>query len=153
MSHIPWLVQAESDLDAARVLSAEGFHSQAVWLAAQAVEKGHKAIVAALGLRYEDKHYKQLGHGIGEIATMLPAALHEPADAGVASIVSQLENRALTCRYPGLKPTLAGGRVQLAAPATSFSSSAEDVEDAATLLDWCRKRIERAVKAAFAMKP
>ncbi len=44
MSHQPWLEQAESDLDAAKILSIHGFHSQAVWLAAQAVEKAHKAI-------------------------------------------------------------------------------------------------------------
>ena len=153
MSHSPWLFQADSDLDAAKLLSTAGFHSQAVWFAAQAVEKAHKAIVAALGLRYEDKHYKQLGHGTGDIAKMLPAALHEPADPAVASMVSQLENRALSCRYPGLKQIVAGAPPQLVAPTDSFKSSAQDVEDAATLLDWCRQRIGRAVKAVAVMKP
>jgi hypothetical protein len=78
MSHDAWIQQAESDLEAAKVLSHSAFHSQAVWLAAQAVEKAHKAILAALGLRYEDKHFKRLGHGTGEIADLLPVTLHEP---------------------------------------------------------------------------
>ena len=62
MSHAVWLEQAEDDLKAAHVLSGAGHHSQAIWLASQAVEKGHKAILVALGLRYEDKHFKKLGH-------------------------------------------------------------------------------------------
>jgi HEPN domain-containing protein len=58
MSHAPWLIQAESDLVAATVLSDANYHAQAIWLAGQAVEKAHKAIVSALGLRYEEKHFK-----------------------------------------------------------------------------------------------
>src|SRR5262245_23113609 len=100
MSHAAWLQQAESDLKAAEILSESRLHSQAVWLSAQAVEKGHKAILAALGLRYEEKHFKHLGHGIAEIAKLLPEELHEPIDPEVARMVASLEARALASRYP-----------------------------------------------------
>lgn len=153
MTHAAWMSQADSDLNAARALSEGGFHSQAVWFAAQAVEKGHKAILAALGLRYEDKHYRQLGHGTGEIAKMLPAPLHEPADPDIARMVSVLENRASTCRYPGPDQTVSGRASALVAPASFFSSSVQDVADASRLLDWCKERVGRAVRAAEMMKP
>jgi HEPN domain-containing protein len=100
MSHAAWFEQAESDLRAARILSDANLHSQAIWLASQAVEKGHKAILAALGLRYEDKHFKHLGHGTGEIAKLLPEALQEPIDTNVARMVASLETRAAASRYP-----------------------------------------------------
>ena len=62
MSHSAWMLQAESDLAAAKILSAAHQHSQAVWLAGQAVEKAHNSILAALGLRYEERHFRKLGH-------------------------------------------------------------------------------------------
>jgi len=91
MSHAAWMRQAESDLAAAKILSRENCHSQAVWLAGQAVEKSHKAILVALGLRYEEKHYKYLGHTTSEISKLLPAALHEPVDPQVATAPLRLD--------------------------------------------------------------
>ena len=100
MSHVVWLEQADNDLKAASALSAVGHHSQAVWLAGQAVEKAHKAIIAAMGLQYEERHFKHLGHGTGEISRMLPDALHQPHDPQIAVMVNTLETRALASRYP-----------------------------------------------------
>lgn len=153
MSHAPWIQQAESDLDAAEFLSGAGHHSQAVWLAAQAVEKAHKAILAALGLRYEDKHFKHLGHGIAEISKLLPAALHEPVDPQISKMVATLESRALASRYPAPAQTSGAGPGMVVAPASSITGSGDDVADAQKLLDWCRDRIERAVRASQAMRP
>jgi len=153
MSHAAWLEQADSDLKAAEMLSKANFHSQAIWLASQAVEKGHKAILAALGLRYEDKHFKYLGHGISEIARLLPETLHDPIDPEVARMLTTLESRAATSRYP--TPVKQAGAVlpKLVAPASSISASQQEVEDASKLLGWCRNRIIRATNAVHAMKP
>ncbi len=149
MNHEAWLQQAESDLAAASSSSNAGFHSQAVWFAAQVVEKGHKAILAALGLRYEDKHFKKLGHGTGEIAKLLPEALHQPIDPRIAGMVAKLEERALSSRYPA--PGV--GAAQLRAPAAYMVGSQEDVSDARELLEWCRSRVIRATRAEQAMGP
>jgi HEPN domain-containing protein len=153
MSHAAWFEQAESDLRAARILSDANLHSQAIWLASQAVEKGHKAILAALGLRYEDKHFKHLGHGTGEIAKLLPEALQEPIDTNVARMVASLETRAAASRYPAPVKVAGNSSPQVLAPASSISASQQDVEDAAKLLDWCRSRMVRATSAVQAMKP
>jgi len=104
VNHTAWFEQAESDLDAARVLSSANHHSQAVWLAAQAAEKAHKAILMALGLRYQDKHFKHLGHDTSEISVLLPEALHDPRNPDIAAMVSTLELRAKSSRYPALAP-------------------------------------------------
>ena len=95
MSHAVWLEQAENDLKAALALSAVGHHSQAVWLAGQAVEKAHKAILAAMGLQYEERHFKHLGHGTSDLSRLLPEALHTPLDPQIAVMVNTLETRAL----------------------------------------------------------
>ena len=151
MSHAAWLQQAESDLEAARVLSAARHHSQAVWFAAQAVEKAHKAILAALGLRYQERHYKHLGHNTAEIARLLPEALHEPLDPQIAAMVSTLESIASRSRYPAPAQTTGAGGV--VAPTVSMTDSRQEIENAMRLLDWCRERIARAVRAARLMKP
>jgi hypothetical protein len=70
-------------------------HAQAVWLAGQAVEKGHKALLAALGLHHDDKHYRYLGHDISEISKLLPDELHEPRDPALGSLLLGVETRAL----------------------------------------------------------
>lgn len=150
MSHAAWLRQAESDLEAAKVLSAASHHAQAVWLAAQAVEKGHKAILVALGLRYEEKHFKYLGHETLEIFNLLPLALSEPTDLQIAAKVETLEKRAMESRYPAPTPA-ATGPPQMTAPATRFVSSQQDIENAEALLEWCRQRIHRALSAVDAM--
>ena len=149
MSHTAWMLQAESDLEAAKLLTANNHHAQAVWFAGQAVEKAHKAILVALGLRYEEKHFKQLNHSTSEVAKLLPAALHDPVDAQIAVIVSTLEMRAMGSRYPSPK---AGASVWTA-PVTAIGPSAQDVADAERLLTWCRERVARAINATAAMKP
>lgn len=151
MSHAAWMRQAESDLAAAKILSRENCHSQAVWLAGQAVEKSHKAILVALGLRYEEKHYKYLGHTTSEISKLLPAALHEPVDPQVATMLVTLENRAIASRYPAPPQNGGQGAAPLVAPAESVTSSQREVDDAERLIAWCRDRIERALRAVQTM--
>jgi HEPN domain-containing protein len=152
MSYAAWLQQAESDLQAAEALSYAGLHSQAVWLAAQSVEKAHKAILVALGLRYEEKHFKQMGHKTSEIAGLIPTALHEPLDLEIASLISTFDALAIASRYPA--PAQKAGRpAEVVAPAVSIGSSHQNVVDAKRLVEWCRERIGRALKAVEAMKP
>ncbi len=160
MSHAPWMQQAESDLAAAKVLSAANHHSQAVWFAEQAVEKGHKALIAALGLRYDVDQYKDLGHKLSDISGVLPQELHEPANPHVAVLLLTLEKKSNVCRYPS--PPQSAGKTskqqeqplpQLVAPADSFVSSQQEVADAELLVQWCRDRIPRALRAAQAMRP
>lgn len=150
MNHAPWLEQAEDDVAAARVLSAANQHSQAVWLASQAVEKAHKAILAALGMRYEEKHFKSLGHATSEIANLLPEALHEPVDPNVATMVTTLETLARSSRYPA--PVQRDGPTQLLAPCKRITSSEREVHDAALLLHWCQERVRRALLAVASMR-
>ena len=152
MSYAAWVQQAESDLAAAKELSGANHHSQAVWFAAQAVEKGHKAILGALGLQYEEKHFRNLGHHTSAIATLLPPPLHEPLDPDIALKVAALEARAAESRYPLPVPG-AAGTAQLVAPVVRITASQTDVKDAEVLLQWCRERVDRAVRAADAMKP
>jgi HEPN domain-containing protein len=153
MSHTAWIQQAESDLAAAKILCGASHHSQAIWLAGQAVEKAHKAILAALGLRYEERHYKQLGHRTAEISELLPRALHEPVDPQVGTMLVKLETRALASRYLAPAPTTGTGATQVIAPASSVTTSQQDIADAERLITWCRDRIQRAVRAEQAMKP
>lgn len=157
MSHTAWFRQAESDLDAASVLSDAGHHSQAVWLAAQAVEKAHKAILAALGLRYEERHFRQLGHRVAAIAALLPTALHDPVDPRIAEMIATLEAKADSSRYPrSLEASgggVADGSTDLAAPAVVITASRHEVDVARELVGWCKDRIARAKKAVLAMRP
>lgn len=152
MSHTAWIQQAESDLAAAKLLAGANHHSQAVWLAGQSVEKAHKAILVALGLRYEERHFKQLGHRTAELSELLPAALHEPANPQVATMLVKLEARALASRYP-LPASTEAGPAQLIAPALSVTTSRQDIADAERLIAWCRERIQRAIRAEQAMRP
>ncbi len=162
MSHRAWIRQAESDLQAAEALSGRGFHSQAVWLATQAVEKGHKAILAALGLQLEDRHYKNFGHDITGLSQVLPDELQEPRDAGIAREIVTLQALASSCRYP--QPSRRSGPPAstttapaesappaLIAPADSFRESSVAVTAARTLLDWCKDRVARARRGLSAM--
>ena len=151
MSHAEWMGQASNDLAAAKLLSNAGHHSQAVWLAFQAVEKAHKAILVALGLQYEDKHFKSLGHNTQEIARLLPAALHHPIDLEIAVKISNLNSRAENCRYPSPPKGLPSAPVL--APLSRIASSNEDVANAELLLRWCQERVERALRASAAMQP
>ncbi|HEY2031163.1 MAG TPA: HEPN domain-containing protein [Myxococcales bacterium] len=151
MSYAAWLQQAKSDLAAAKVLAKSGFHSQAIWMAAQAVEKGHKAILVALGLRYEDKDFKKLRHDTSDIAALLPPQLHEPVRKEIAESLASLESRAKTARYPSIQQDISGSIVK--APAEWMNSSEKEIRDAEELLAWCETRVERALRAAAAMRP
>ncbi|MBI2605474.1 MAG: HEPN domain-containing protein [Deltaproteobacteria bacterium] len=153
MSHAAWMQQAENDLAAAKILSDANHHSQAVWLAGQAVEKAHKAILAALGLRYQDKHYRHLGHDTGEISNLLPTTLHEPTDPQVAVRLSTLEGRVRESRYPIPRQTGQPLLTVIVPPVSSFTTSQQDVADAEQLLRWCQDRVARALRAERAMKP
>ncbi|MFM8966449.1 MAG: HEPN domain-containing protein [Vulcanococcus sp.] len=51
-----WIRQADSDLNAARCMQAQGFHAQACYLAAQAAEKALKALVVATGVTPPHSH-------------------------------------------------------------------------------------------------
>ncbi|MSP73297.1 MAG: HEPN domain-containing protein [Myxococcales bacterium] len=142
MSHDVWLEQAADDLKAACVLSGANHHSQAVWLAAQSVEKAHKAILAALGLQYEEKHDKHLGHGTGDISKLLPDSLQAPRNPNVARMIESLET-----------PAQVAGLKGLMAPATRITSSQQEIGDATELLTWCRERVTRADPGVQAMRP
>ncbi|NJM10391.1 MAG: HEPN domain-containing protein [Bdellovibrionaceae bacterium] len=135
MHHEAWIKQAESDISAAKLLSHQKFHSQAVWLSGQAVEKAHKAILAALGLRYEDRDYKKFGHTTNDISRLLPEALHEPVDPQVAKMLATLEARANASRYPAFS------QGKFVPPTVSVTSSQQDVDDAQALVGWCQDRI------------
>ncbi|GMU63525.1 MAG: hypothetical protein AMXMBFR34_52880 [Myxococcaceae bacterium] len=150
MSFQAWLQQADSDLDAAQALSAAQFHSQAVWLAAQAVENAHKALLVSLGLRYEESHFKKLGHRTGEISKLLPEALLAPPDLTIAAKIAALETKADSSRYPAPDPQAPGA---LLAPAGRITSSGQEVADAGALVTWCKDRVARAQAAVAAMSP
>lgn len=100
MSHAAWMLQAESDLAAAKLLSVNDQHPQAIWFAGQAVEKAHKAVLVALGLRYQESHFKKFSHTTSEVANLLPAALHEPTDPQIGAKLEVLEKLAMSSRYP-----------------------------------------------------
>lgn len=151
MNHEPWLDQAEDDLDAARTLSGAGKHSQAVWLAAQAVEKAHKAILISLGLQFQEKHFKSMGHNIASVQALLPLPLLEPFDADVAKVATLLETRGMASRYPA--PDNKDGSLSVWGPAPRqvIRDSQQDIEDATRLLEWCKARIGRAQRGVAAM--
>jgi HEPN domain-containing protein len=153
MSHAAWLVQAESDLEAGKLLSANGYHSQAVWLAAQAVEKAHKAILFALGLRVSEELLRQLSHKISQVADLLPESLQEPRNPLVSEAISALQLLATTSRYPTpATPVRPKQAPQPAvAPAMRIAASQAELADADMLVTWCRERITRALEAAQTM--
>lgn len=139
--------QAESDLAAARTLAQAGYHSQAVWFAAQASEKAHKAILYALGLRYSDDLLKKFSHATETVSNHLPAELQKPAEDLVAEIVVLLRKRGDESRYPKQW----AGRPGIVAPAEAMDDSSEDIENADRLVEWCRVRVERAERGVRAM--
>ena len=96
---------------------------------------------------------KQLGHVTSEISRLLPTALHEPQDPQIAMMVQTLETKALSSRYP--EPIQSAGTMQkeFIAPAKRFTSSQREVEDARLVVEWCRQRVTRALRAVRAMAP
>jgi HEPN domain-containing protein len=155
MTHAAWMEQAEADLHAAKILSAGGCHSQAVWLAAQAVEKAHKAILFALGLRLSEDVLKKMSHKISGVADSLPESLQEPLDPQVGGAIASLQNLAESCRYPTPAGPLRPQKVPApaVAPAARISASQVEVDDAEMLVGWCRARVARAIKAVESMRP
>jgi len=152
MNATPRIEQAEDELNAAKVLSSANHHSQAIWLAGQAVEKAHKAILFALGLRVGEKQLKsQFSHRIKDVAELLPLALHVPSDPSIATALATLQARMDDSRYPSLAQT--GSPSALVAPRARLTSSAQDISDAERLVQWCKERIARATKAVTAMSP
>jgi HEPN domain-containing protein len=152
MSWQSWFAQAESDLAAARLLSDGKYHSQAIWLASQAVEKGTKAILVALGLQYGEADFKRMNHNSVGVARILPEALQAPLDPNIALKTATLQTKAERSRYPS-PPQAIGKGAELVAPSDDMTSSETEVADATLLLEWCRERIGRAESAVVAMKP
>ena len=148
MSAAAWMEQAADDLAAAKILSAAGHHPQAIWLAAQAVEKAHKAILFALGLGVQTKDLKGFSHDVLKVVALLPQALQDPPDADVARARSTLQQRAELSRYPELLP---GQAPTVVAPKLRLPSSEADVRDAEMLVRWCKERLARAGRAVAAM--
>lgn len=152
MSFEAWFGQAEDDLNASKVLLAGGHPSQAIWLATQASEKAHKALLFALGLKITDDTFKKgFGHKVGVLVASLPDELQAPVDTAMARAVSALDNVQDQCRYPALR----GGVLVAPYKHVAFGEpQAKDfVEKAASLLDWCQDRARRARVAVGAMKP
>lgn len=152
MSFEAWFGQAEDDLNASKVLLAGGHPSQAIWLATQASEKAHKALLFALGLKITDDTFKKgFGHKVGVLVASLPDELQAPVDTAMARAVSALDNVQDQCRYPALR----GGVLVSPYQHVAFGKSqAKDfVEQAASLLAWCEDRARRARVAVDAMKP
>jgi HEPN domain-containing protein len=151
VNHLPWIQQAERDLAAAKLLSGSGYHEHAVWFASQSVEKGYKSILVAIGLQYEESHFKKVfGHDTNTVANLLPEALLRPIDpeANMARSNSLLESRANISRYP--KPTKEG---IWKAPFDSIQDSKKEIADCESILEWCKQRVIRAVAAQQAMEP
>ena len=112
------------------------------WLTAQAVEKAHKAILVALGLQFEEEHFKRtFGHKIGVISKVLPEALREPTDPTIANKVAALERKAADCRYPGPLQLIPGGAVAITAPSVRITSSQQEIADGDALVQWCKERV------------
>ncbi len=152
MSFDAWFGQAEDDLKASKVLLAGGHPSQAIWLATQASEKAHKALLFALGLKITDDTFKKgFGHKVGLLVASLPDELQAPMDTNIASAVTALDNVQDQCRYPAIR----GGVLVAPYKHGPFGASEAKgfVEQAASLLDWCQDRARRARVAVNAMKP
>lgn len=149
MSHQPWLRQAQADLEAARALSRAGHHAQAVWLAAQAVEKAHKAILVVLG--HDTSGFKKLSHKTSEIRKLLPETLRAPPDPELGASVGELEKRGETCRYPAPSQPSGGKSKAVVAPSDFMTDSTKDIADAERLIAWCVDRIARAQRGVAAM--
>lgn len=152
MSFDAWFGQAEDDLKASKVLLAGGHPSQAIWLATQASEKAHKALLFALGLKLTDDTFRKgFGHKVGVLVASLPDELQAPVEAATAGAVSALDNVQDQCRYPAIRGAV------LVAPykhvAFGESQAKDFVEKAASLLVWCQDRARRARVAVDAMKP
>lgn len=145
-----WRRQAEDDVAAAKQLI--GLHpSQAIWLASQASEKAHKALLFALGLNVGEETLKRFGHDVGELLDVLPAALLMPKDAKHAERVNTLQELGDQTRYPSLR---GGGNVIAPCDHGPLKASAKThVDRAEEVLRWCAERETRARAGARAMKP
>jgi HEPN domain-containing protein len=152
MSYLAWLSQAQSDLSAAKLMSANNFHSQALWLLSQSIEKAHKAILIALGLELNEKVLKALGHDVGEILKMIPLNLRLTLEAEIKQNIVNLTTNGEKSRYPAISQNKLYGPPVIVAPADEIRSSQKELGEAEEILVWCKSRIERALRANEAMK-
>lgn len=91
-----WLEQARNDLEAARALTASGFHAQACFMAQQAAEKAAKALHFAGGARLV------IGHSVAQILAGLPPA--EGVSPDLVKAGHLLDQYYIPTRYPNGLP-------------------------------------------------
>jgi HEPN domain-containing protein len=118
-----WLAQAETDLEAARLLS-ERFPSLACFHAQQSAEKALKAILYAAGER------PVLGHSLGDLGSRVVKC--SPRYQELSSEVAKLDRYYVSTRYPDSLP-------EWADPAETF-----DAEDALNSIATAAKAIGHA---------
>ena len=93
-----WLVQAEDDLEAGRVLLAVGKHAQAAFMAQQAGEKALEGLWFALGL-------DPWGHSLARLVRDLPGAWGQKLSP-LLSVALALDKLYIPTRYPDALPGL-----------------------------------------------
>ena len=91
-----WLLQAENDLDFARLALREGFFAQACFMAHQVAEKALKALAYYRGDRYV------MGHSILELLSSLE--LSYPQLSEHQELAGILEQYYVPTRYPNALP-------------------------------------------------
>ncbi|WP_105317428.1 HEPN domain-containing protein [Thermus tenuipuniceus] len=93
-----WLLQAEDDLEAGRVLLTVGKHAQAAFMAQQAGEKALKGLWFALGL-------DPWGHSLARLVRDLPGEWGKRF-APFFSLALALDKLYIPTRYPDALPGL-----------------------------------------------
>ena len=138
-NHESWLRQAERDLEAADILSKSGFHEWTCYCCQQAVEKGVKAIHAALGLTPPKVHALTTLFGAWE-------DLVAREDEELADAQTKLSQYAISTRYPDV-----GG---VGPPCDRYDErkSAEALEYARKLLDLCKTLAVKAAKFSHSIR-
>ncbi len=122
-----WLLQAENDLGAARVMLREGFFAQACFLAHQVAEKALKAVAYLRGDRYV------VGHSLSDLISDLQGTYSDLAD--FRRITGRLDRYYLPTRYPDALP---GG---LPFEAFDRSEAEEAVEVAGSIVELAKSII------------
>jgi HEPN domain-containing protein len=107
-----WLITAEEDLQAARVLREAGKHSHACFLAQQCAEKSVKALWHARG---EDPW----GHSVQKLLMEFPGCDELPDLPGFIAIAARLDRYYIPTRYPNGLPDLTPGQVYLGSDSES----------------------------------
>ncbi len=117
-----WWMQAERDLEAARVLAERQLYEWACFAAQQSAEKAVKAVIQARGGELR-------GHAVRRGLQALGAP-SELVEAGV-----RLDRLYIPTRYPDVLDQGSPGEVYLAADANAA------LKDAEALLGWCRDQL------------